>query len=111
MDDETMPERREAGDRRQGERRAPLVMLHPHVVDLPEAKVVTRGRGKQRETMHAGNLEDPPREVRCPDCTRGVVSRGTDLICAQLATYADMTTTGNLKAGRIVACGEGLNDG
>jgi hypothetical protein len=77
----------------------PRPVLHPHVVALPGAKVKVDKDGGRR---HVGVLD-------CPDCGRGLVSRGADLICPQL----DVATTlaGDLDKGRIVACGEGLTDG
>jgi hypothetical protein len=68
--------------------------LRPHVVSLPAARV--------RAGAHVGPLV-------CPDCTRGLTSRGHDLICSQLPASIDLR--GDLKTGRIVACGEGLTDG
>lgn len=73
--------------------------LKPHVVTLASAKVkVDKDGGRS----HVGDLD-------CPDCHRGLSSRGTDLICPQL----DMSTplVGDLDKGRVVACGEVQTDG
>lgn len=80
--------------------RVPLPELHPHVVKL--AAAVVKVDKKTGDRQHAGPLI-------CPDCGRGLVSRGTDLICSQLPMAT--APRGDLDAGRIVACGEGLADG
>lgn len=73
--------------------------LAPHLVTVKEAKVKIDAQG---DRSHAG-------VAACPDCGRGLTSRGYDLICPRLPTST--TIAGELDKGRIVACGEGLTDG
>lgn len=71
----------------------PLPELRPHVVKVAREK-------------HPDRIGEAP---HCPDCGRGLTSRGDDLICARLPLTTELR--GDEAKGRVVACGEGLTDG
>ena len=60
--------------------------VQPHVV---------HGYYKVKDGIHVG-------PVTCPDCTRGLVSRGTDMVCWQVPARTPLKGT---KLGDIIACG------
>jgi len=67
-------------------------LAEPHIVSQPDAfEVIDEGTGRR----YVGAVD-------CPDCTRGLISRGADFVCVQVPRRA--TLKGTLP-GDIVACG------
>lgn len=69
-------------------------------VDMIDEEDQPRRDEKGRKVKMTGRRYEGP--TNCPDCTRGLVSRGHDMICSQLSRDVELR---GCHEGCLVACG------